>query len=81
MALTALQVQAAKPRTKPYGLSDGNGLFLWVTTDARKYWHFRFRFEGSRDTEPDSSSNDAANATAGAEDAAPSAGDDEDEPA
>ncbi|WP_423379177.1 tyrosine-type recombinase/integrase [Burkholderia sp. LMG 32019] len=48
MALTALQVQAAKPRTKPYGLSDGNGLFLWVTTDARKYWHFRFRFEGKQ---------------------------------
>ncbi|MBU9252498.1 integrase arm-type DNA-binding domain-containing protein [Burkholderia multivorans] len=48
MTLTALQVQAAKPRSKPYGLPDGNGLFLWVTTDARKYWHFRFRFEGKQ---------------------------------
>lgn len=36
MTLTALQVQAAKPRSKPYELPDGNGLFLWVTTDARK---------------------------------------------
>lgn len=48
MALTALQIQAAKPKTKPYGLPDGNGLFLWVTPEGRKYWHFRFRFEGKQ---------------------------------
>lgn len=48
MALTAPQIQAAKPRTKSCGLPDGNGLFLWVMPEGRKYWHFRFRFEGKQ---------------------------------
>jgi len=46
MALTTREIQAAKPKDKPYGLADGGGLFLWVTPTAKKYWHFRYRIDG-----------------------------------
>lgn len=46
MALTALQIQNAKPKEKPYGLTDGNGLSLWIKPDGGKYWHFRYRLNG-----------------------------------
>src|SRR3546814_2236533 len=32
------EIQAAKPKDKPYGLTDGSGLFLWVTPKGQKYW-------------------------------------------
>jgi integrase len=45
MALTAREIQAAKPREKAYGLADGGGLSLWVTPIGQKYWHFRYRID------------------------------------
>ncbi len=45
MALTIREIQATKPKDKPYGLADGAGLFLWVTPKGQKYWHFRYRFD------------------------------------
>jgi integrase len=48
MPLTAREVQTAKPAAKPYGIADGGGLFLWVTADGRKYWHFRFSINGKQ---------------------------------
>lgn len=46
MPLTAREVQAAKPKDKPYGLADGGGLCLWVTPKGQRYWHFRYRVNG-----------------------------------
>jgi hypothetical protein len=48
IALTVREVQAAKPKSKPYGLADGDGLLLWVTPDDSKFWHFRFRLRGKQ---------------------------------
>lgn len=48
MPLTAREVQAAKPKNKPYGLADGAGLFLWITPTGQKYWHFRYRINGKQ---------------------------------
>lgn len=48
MALTIREIQATKPKDKPYGLADGGGLFLWVTPKGQKYWHFRYRFDGKQ---------------------------------
>ncbi|WP_432814030.1 integrase arm-type DNA-binding domain-containing protein [Serratia fonticola] len=42
MRLTSREVTNSKPRTKPYGLADGGGLFLWINPNGLKYWHFRY---------------------------------------
>ena len=44
MALTSLAVENAKPKAKPYKLSDTNGLHLLVQTNGSKHWRFRYRF-------------------------------------
>ena len=46
MALTSLAVQNAKPKEKPYKLSDGNGLHLLVQPNGSKLWRFRYHFAG-----------------------------------
>ncbi len=46
MALTDTQVRNAKARDKDYKLSDGDGLYLLVTTKGHKYWRFKYRFDG-----------------------------------
>lgn len=42
--LTSREIINSKPRAKPYGLADGGGLFLWITPNGHKYWHFRFSY-------------------------------------
>jgi integrase len=42
--LTQVAVQAAKPKDKPYKLSDGGGLHLLVETNGSKLWRFRYQF-------------------------------------
>lgn len=42
MALTDTALKKAKPASKPYTLTDGNGLSLQVPTTSSKRWHFRF---------------------------------------
>lgn len=44
--LTELQVKNAKPKDKPYKLSDGGGLYLLVKPDGAKYWRMKARFAG-----------------------------------
>jgi integrase len=44
--LTQFAVAHAKPKEKPYKLSDGFGLHLLVTTAGAKQWRFRYRFAG-----------------------------------
>jgi integrase len=42
--LTALAIQNAKPKEKPYKLSDGDGLHLLVNPNGSKLWRFRYQF-------------------------------------
>ena len=48
MALTFVQIEAAKPRKKPYYLNDGDGLRLKVDTKGRKYFLGRKQINGKR---------------------------------
>jgi hypothetical protein len=45
MFLTALAIQNAKPKAKPYKLSDGGGLFLCIEPHGSKLWRFRYHFD------------------------------------
>lgn len=64
MPLNARQVDATKPKEKPYKLADGGGLYLQVNTNGSKYWRMKYRFAGkekklSFGTYPDVSLADA----------------------
>ncbi len=41
--LTQLAINAAKPKARPYKLSDGRGLFLLIGTNGTKVWRFRYK--------------------------------------
>ena len=43
-ALSDAKVRNAKPRTKPYKISDAEGLFLLVTPSGSKYWRLKYFF-------------------------------------
>jgi integrase len=45
MALALFAIQNAKPKEKPYKLSDGNGLHLLVEANGSKLWRFRYQFD------------------------------------
>lgn len=45
MTLSAMTVQSANPKDKPYKLSDGKGLYLEVRPNGGKWWRFKYRFE------------------------------------
>lgn len=44
--LKLFEIQKARPKDKPYKLSDGAGLHLLVRTSGRKLWRFRYHFDG-----------------------------------
>lgn len=44
--LTDVKVRAAKPRSKPYKLSDTNRLFLMVTPSGGKLWRWNYDYDG-----------------------------------
>ncbi len=46
--LTDVVIKKAKAATKPYKLSDGLGLFLWVTPSGGKLWRWAYRYEGKQ---------------------------------
>ena len=46
MPLDNLRVRNAKPKQKPYKLSDFDGLYLLITDKGHKWWRFRYRFDG-----------------------------------
>ncbi len=50
MPLTDTEVRAAKPKEKPYKLSDGGWLYLFVTTTGSKLWRISYRYEGKEKT-------------------------------
>jgi integrase len=47
--LRDLQCRSAKPRAKPYRLSDGGGLALLVKPTGLKYWQFRYNKPDGRE--------------------------------
>jgi len=46
-ALRAMVINAAKPRAKPYVLTDGGGLYVEVLATGSKVWRYSYRL-GSR---------------------------------
>ncbi len=44
MPLTDLAVRNAKPADKPYKLTDGGGMYLFVQPNGGKYWRFAYRY-------------------------------------
>lgn len=46
MSLTNTQIKNALPREKNYRLLDQKGLFLLIKPNGRKYWRFRYWFNG-----------------------------------
>lgn len=49
MVLTERMARLALPRSSPYKLPDGRGLYLHVGVSGGKHWHYRYRL-GGRDT-------------------------------
>jgi len=50
MVLTAKAVDAAKPREKPYKLTDGQGLYLLVMPTGGRLWRMNYRFGNRQKT-------------------------------
>jgi len=48
--LTVTAINNAKPKDKPYKLSDEKGLYLFVQTGGGKLWRFDYRFLAKRKT-------------------------------
>lgn len=48
--LTNIAVKNAKPRSKPYKMSDGQGLYLLVKPNGGRYWRIDYRFADKRKT-------------------------------
>lgn len=48
MPLTDVAIRRIKPKSKPYKLYDGGGLFLWVQPNGGKWWRYEYRFLGKR---------------------------------
>lgn len=44
--ITVRQIEAAKPRSKPYKLTADKGLYLRIATDGTKYWLVRYVVDG-----------------------------------
>lgn len=50
MPLSALAINAAKPKDKPYKLTDELGLYLLVMPTGGRLWRFNYRFDGKQKT-------------------------------
>lgn len=48
--LTDTAIRAAKPAEKPYKISDGSGLYLFMQPNGSKLWRFDYQFAGKRKT-------------------------------
>jgi hypothetical protein len=46
MPLTDTAVKNAKPKSKPYKLSDMNGMYLLVTPKGARLWRYKYRIAG-----------------------------------
>ncbi len=48
MQLNGKAIRALKPREKPYKVTGGKGLYLYVTTQCSRLWRFDYRQNGKR---------------------------------
>lgn len=48
-ALRPVAINAAKPKDKPYALTDGGGLYLEILPTGTKVWRYKFHYNGRRD--------------------------------
>ncbi len=48
--LTDTVVKNAKPKSKPYKLADGGGLYLFVAPTGAKVWRYKYRIAGKEGT-------------------------------
>lgn len=48
--LTDLKIRAAKPKDKPYKLTDNGGLYLEIRPRGTRIWRYRFRLQGKANT-------------------------------
>lgn len=46
--LSEIKVKAAKPRSKPYKMSDGGSLLLMVTPSGGKLWRWNYLYDGKQ---------------------------------
>jgi len=46
--LTDTAVKQAKAKQKPFKLADGNGLFILVQPDGKRYWRLAYRYAGKQ---------------------------------
>jgi len=46
MALTDVEVRKAKTGQAAYRISDGSGLFVWITPAGGKLWRWKYRYDG-----------------------------------
>ena len=44
--LNDVKIRNAKPQAKPYKMTDGDGMFLYIHTNGSKYWRFKYRYAG-----------------------------------
>lgn len=44
--LTDTAIKRVKPAATPYRITDGRGLFLWVTPAGGRLWRWKYRFQG-----------------------------------
>ena len=45
-ALTDTEIRKTKPKASPFQLTDGRGLFLWITPTGGKLWRWKYRYQG-----------------------------------
>jgi hypothetical protein len=50
MLLSDPTLRKAKQQDKPYRLTDGDGLYLLVQPNGKKWWRFDYRHQGTRKT-------------------------------
>ena len=46
MPLSDVAIRNTKPQAKPYKLTDGGGLYLLVTPNGSRLWHWKYRYGG-----------------------------------
>jgi len=46
MSLSDAKARNARPKTKPYKIADGEGLFLLIVPSGSKYWRLKYFFAG-----------------------------------
>jgi integrase len=48
MGLTDVAIKKAKPKDKSYKLSDGGGMYLWITPSGGRSWRWAYRYGGKQ---------------------------------